>query len=104
MRHLQAAASLEPHDRSLREHIAEVEYNVRARIADDGLAMASIPVLTIGVDEMAKLDLEPSEGFILSRIDGTSSVENIVKISPLAEIDALLVMWELLHGGHLRMK
>lgn len=104
VRHLQAAASLEPHDRPLREHIAEVEYNVRARITDEGLVLSSVPVLTIGVDELAKLDLAPSEGFILSRIDGRSSVESIVKISPLAEIDALLVIWELLKGGHLRLK
>ncbi len=66
--------------------------------------LSSVPVLTIGVDELAKLDLAPSEGFILSRIDGRSSVESIVKISPLAEIDALLVIWELLKGGHLRLK
>jgi hypothetical protein len=104
VRYLQAAASLEPHDRSLREHIAEVEFNVRCRLADDGLNPSSIPVLAIGIDELAKLDLEPSEGFILSRIDGGSPVEAIVKISPLAEIDALLVIWKLLQGGQLRLK
>lgn len=103
MRHLQAAASLEPHDRSLREEIAEVEFNVRCRLTDKGVVPSSVPVLAIGVDEMAKLDLEPSEGFILSRIDGRSTLENIVKISPLAEIDALLVIWKLLQGGQLRL-
>jgi len=104
VRHIQAAASLEPHNRSLRESIAEVENKVHRRMNDEGLGLDSVPVLTIGVDELGKLDLEPSEGFILSRIDGTSSVRNIVKISPLAEIDALLVMWDLLKGGHLRLK
>lgn len=103
VRHLQAAASLEPHDRSLRERIAEVEYNVRAHMTDEGLGLDSVPTLTTDADELAKLDLGPSEGFILSRIDGTSSVENIVKISPLAEIDALLVIWDLFKGGHLRL-
>ena len=104
VRYLQAAASLEPHDRSLREHIAEVEYNVRARLADEGLGLTSVPVLAIGIDQHSKLDLEPSEGFILSRIDGASSVENILKISPLAEIDALLVIWKLFQGGQIRLK
>jgi len=104
VRHLQAAASLEPHDRSLREQIAEVEFNVRGQLADEGLDPSSVPVLAIGVAELAKLGLEPSEGFILSRIDGESSLENIVKISPIAEIDALLVAWKLLQGGQLRLK
>jgi len=104
VRHLQAAASLEPHDRALRERIAEVEFHIRARMTDEGMGLDAVPELSIGPDEMAKLDLEPSEGFILSRIDGTSSVENIVKISPLAEIDALLVMWNLFKGSHLRLK
>jgi len=104
VRHLQAAASLEPHDRSLREQIAEVEFNVRGRLADKGLDPSSVPVLAIGVDELARLDLEPSEGFILSRIDGVSSLENIMKISPIAEIDALLVVWKLFQGGQLRLK
>ncbi len=103
VRYLQAAASLEPHDRSLGEKIAEVEFNVRGRLDDEGLSPSSVPVLAIGLDELATLDLEPSEGFILSRIDGVSSVENIVKISPLAEIDALLVIWKLHKGGQLRL-
>ena len=103
VRCLQAAASLEPHDRSLREQIAEVEFNIRGRLGDEGLGPNSVPVLAISPDELAKLDLEPSEGFILSRIDGVSSLENIVKISPLAEIDALLVIWKLHQGGQLRL-
>ena len=60
-----------------------MEYNVRARLADEGLGLTSVPELTIGIEQLPKLDLEPSEGFILSRIDGASSVENILKISPL---------------------
>ena len=104
IRHLQAASSLEPHDRSLREQIAEVEFNVRGQLAVEGLDPSSVPVLAIGVDELAKLNLEPSEGFILSRIDGKSSLENIVKISPIAEIDALLVVWKLLQSGQLQLK
>lgn len=104
VRHLQAAASLEPHDRSLRESIADVELDARGRIRNEGLGPKSVPVLAIGTHELAKLNLEPSEGFILSRIDGVNSLENIVKISPLAEIDALLVVWKLLKGGQLRLK
>jgi len=104
IRHLQAAASLEPHDRVLREKISGVESQVRDRLAESGIGPTSTPELAIGIDELSKLDLEPSEGFILSRVDGLSPLGTILKISPLAEIDALLVIWKLVQGGQLRLK
>jgi hypothetical protein len=30
-------------------------------------------------------------------------VDAIIKISPLVEIDALLVVWKLLEGGHIKL-
>ena len=104
IRHLQAAASLEPHDRTLREQISGVESQVRERLAECGIGPTAVPELAIGIGELSKLDLEPTEGFILSRIDGISPLGNILKISPLAEIDALLVIWKLVKGGQLRLK
>jgi len=104
VRHLQAAASLEPHDRDLAERIQSVEKEVRGRLTESGVVGSAVPVLAIALDELAKLDLEPSEGFILSRVDGSTPLQAIVKISPLPEIDALLVIWELVQGGQLTLK
>ena len=104
IRHLQAAASLEPHNRVLLETISGVESEARDRLAESGIGPTAIPELAIGIDELSKLDLEPNDGFILSRIDGASPLGNILKISPLAEIDALLVIWKLVQGGQLRLK
>jgi hypothetical protein len=104
IRHLQAAASLEPHDRALREQISGVEVDVRRRLAESGIGPTAVPELAIGIGELSALDLAPSEGFILSRIDGRSPLGTILKISPLAEIDALLVIWKLVRGGQLRLQ
>ncbi|MEX1311897.1 MAG: DUF4388 domain-containing protein [Candidatus Sulfomarinibacteraceae bacterium] len=104
VRYLQAASSLEPHNHQLRDAATEVERGVRARLEDQGVTRNSVPVLEIGADELAKLDLEPSEGFILSRIDGRSPLEAIVKISPLPEIESLLVVWKLVRGGQVGLK
>jgi hypothetical protein len=62
-----------------------------------------VPVVSVDLDELASLELEPSEGFLLSRIDGTSSLASILKISPLPEIDALLVVWRLVTSGQLKV-
>ncbi len=104
VRYLRAALNLKPHDRELREAAAEVETEVRARLAEVGIVPVAVPVADVSVDELPLLDLEPSEGFILSRIDGRSTIEAIVKISPLPEVDALLVIWKLERGGQLRLQ
>jgi len=104
VRHLRAATSLEPHDRRLHATVVDVEAEVRTRLADAGIEASAVPVVDVEPDELATLDLAPSDGFILSRIDGSSSIESIVKISPLAEIDALLVIWKLARSGQIRLR
>jgi hypothetical protein len=103
VRCLKAAVILDDQDHALREIVAEVEREVRGRFTDEGLGPQAVPVLDTDLEDLPKLDLEPSEGFILSRIDGRSTVDAIVKISPLPELDALLVLWMLREGGHIRL-
>ena len=43
--------------------------------------------------------MSPEAGFILSRINGSYTLESILKISPMAELDALLVLWRLARDG-----
>jgi hypothetical protein len=52
---------------------------------------------------MARLNLSPEEGFILTRIDGTSTVGSILKITPVAQLDAMLVFLRLIKAGHIRL-
>ncbi|MEE4272041.1 MAG: DUF4388 domain-containing protein [Thermoanaerobaculales bacterium] len=104
VRCFQAAVSLEPGNRDLVSEVAGVEAEVRRRLVADGLTGDAVPMLEMDPADLASLDLEPSEGFILSRVDGGTPVKAIVKISPLPEIDALLVIWKLVRGEQLRMK
>jgi len=103
VRYLHAAICLEPHDRELREQVDELEGEVRYRLARDGIDRSSVPRLATNINELAALDLSPNEGFIMSRVDGRSTVEAIVKISPLTELEALLVFWKLTRAGCLAM-
>lgn len=103
IRHLQAAASLEPHNRRLRERIAGVQADARTMLAAEGVRPDAVPTPAVDASELAGLDLEPSEGFVLSRIDGVGTVRSIVTISPLAEIDTLLVIRRLSEGGQITL-
>jgi len=104
VRCFQAAVSLEPGNRDLVSEVGEVEAEVRRQLAADGLTDDAVPTLETDLANLATLDLEPSDGFILSRVDGRTPVKAIVKISPLPEIDALLVIWKLTRGGQLSLQ
>jgi len=101
VRHLRAAASLEPDNRDLRLVIEQKESEIRAGIAKSGVRPDRVPVLDRSIDGMKTLRLSPGEGFILSRINGKSDIRAIAKISPLSEIEALLVFWKLVEAKHI---
>jgi hypothetical protein len=101
VRHLRAAASLEPDNRDLRLVIEQKESEIRAGIAKSGVRPDRVPVLDRSIDGMKTLRLSPGEGFILSRINGKSDIRSIAKISPLSELEALLVFWKLAEAEHI---
>lgn len=103
LRHLRAATSLEPHNHELRNEVRELEGQLRERISAAGVAPEATPVLVRPLSELAGAGLSPEEGFVLSRVDGTTNLASIVKISPLPEIEALTVFWKLVATGHVRL-
>ena len=103
-RHLGAATSLDPHNRELMLVIKELEGEVMAGLENDGVKDGKIPVLETTLDDLRAMSFSPEEGFILSRINGTSDIASIVKISPLSELDSLLVFWKLSQSGQISLK
>jgi hypothetical protein len=103
-RHLGAATSLDPHNRELAMVIKELESEVMAGLEKDGVRYEKTPILETTLDDLRAMSFSPEEGFILSRINGTSDIASIVKISPLSEIDSLLVFWKLSQSGQISLK
>jgi hypothetical protein len=103
-RHIQAAVSLEPNNRELGIAVRELEEEIRFSLESDGVALASVPVLETTLDDLRALSFSPEEGFILSRINGSSDIASIMKISPLSELDSILVFWKLARSGHIRLQ
>jgi hypothetical protein len=94
-RHLGAATSLDPHNRELAMVIREIEKDLRKGLERSGVNGTKVPVLEASLDDVRTMSLSPEEGFVLSRINGSSDIAAIVKISPLSELDSLLVFWKL---------
>jgi len=99
LRRLRAAASLQPDDRELGREIKAVESEIRAKLQEAGVERGGVPVLAGNPAALGGMSLTPEEGYILSRIGGGSDLGSILKISPLPELEALVVFWKLVKAG-----
>ncbi len=104
LRHLRAARSLEPESKSVRQALEKAEELVNQEVEKAGIRMDSVPELARTMEELTKLEISPQEGFMLSRLDGSFDVRSIIKISPMPQVDALLVVYRLLQAGHIALK
>ncbi len=103
LRHLRAARSLEPDNREVQEAMTEGEKQIREEIERDGIRLTSIPQLGAPMEQLTSAKISPQEGFMLTRINGTYDIQSIIKITPMPQIDALMVFWKLAKAGHIRI-
>lgn len=101
LRYGRAARSLEPERHLIRKGVEMLEEDVAAEVEKAGIGMKCIPKLTIPLDNISSLDLTPEEGFIVSRVDGVYDIETIVKISPMAPLEAQVIFWKLEAAGYI---
>lgn len=103
LRHLRAARSLEPDNRELTKTIDKAEERIRSAIEQQGVRLDAVPQLNVDLNNITMLDISPQEGFILTRITGQYDLKSILKISPMQQLDGLLVFWRLHKEGHIRL-
>ncbi len=99
LRRLRAAVSLEPHDPEVRSRAEGSEEGIVSALRHGGLTEGAIPRVAVSTDELTTTQLAPEEAFVLSRIDGRADVASLMKISPLPETEALVVLWKLWNNG-----
>jgi hypothetical protein len=59
----------------------------------------SVPRVAVPPDEIQRLSLDHRAGFLLSFIDGSMSVEEVLDVSSMPELDVLRIMFELRQQG-----
>ena len=64
-----------------------------------GLTARSVPQLRISPAELTDLEIDPQEGFVLSRINGSWDVQSILSICPFREADCLRMIKKLRERG-----
>jgi hypothetical protein len=73
--------------------VSEARERDRAR---KSVRLDKVPVLKLDMSSLTREKFEPSEAFVLSRINGAWDVQSILKICPMAEDEALLIFARLL--------
>lgn len=103
LRHLRAAKALEPDNQDAQQVLTLAEKKIREYIEKSGVTLVSIPQVTATMEQLTSSALSPSEGFMLTRINGTYDIQSILKITPMAQLDALMLFWKLAQVGYIRL-
>jgi len=95
---LQGLTSANPGRSDIVEELLQVTDGFRRSIYEHNFVPSDVPVVTIGPDALSHLSLVPGDAFILSRIDGRLTVQQILRISPIGEFEALRTIKRLLNA------
>ena len=96
VRMLEGLAAAYPQRQELTQLLLETLEGFRESVYRHNFMTHDIPVVTIGIDGMRHLDLDQNSGYIVSRIDGRTSVGEILRIVPISEVNGLRIIKRLL--------
>jgi uncharacterized protein DUF4388 len=103
-RMLKVASDLDPSDGRTTEALRDAERLIKANLEKDGVKPTSIPELAIPVEDLTGRTFSPQEGFVISRINGQWDVKSIMKISPMKELDVMMIFQRMLKTGVIKWK
>lgn len=103
LRHLRAARSLEPDNPDIQDALTHGEKTIREAIESAGVTLSAVPSLAVSFDQLTNAKLSPQEGFMLTRINGSYDIQSILKITPMPQLDTLLVFWKLKKGSYIKL-
>ena len=103
-RMFKVASDLDPSDGRAADAIRQAEREIKGAIAKDGITGDRIPEIAIPVSKLTELSFSPHEGFVLSRINGVWDVKSIMKISPIKELEVLMIFQSLSKQEVIRWK
>jgi hypothetical protein len=100
----QAALAIDSQNKYARIFVLKIERLLKDREAVADLPLNAIPTLKIPLSALGNIELDPQEGFVLSRINGEWDVASILKICPLGEEETLLIFKRFRDDGLIELK
>jgi Domain of unknown function (DUF4388) len=97
---IQKALELQPNNPEAQSLLPVAEEKYVKRVYEGGgLSPRSVPRLLVSPTEMTNQQIDPQEGFVLSRINGSWDVQAILSICPFREADCLRMIRKLMDRG-----
>lgn len=93
------AVQLRPSDLAMRQALDDAEQRFVERAHQHYLPPDKVPRLERSLEQMTNENLTPQEVFLATRINGTWTVKDIITISPMREVETLLVLKHLRERG-----
>lgn len=90
---------IQPGHALARSMVAKAYKEIKATLVTDEFSIEHIPFLQSSLDTLNELSFTPQENYVLSRVNGSTSVQSIIRISPIQEIQALLIFKKLSKEG-----
>ena len=103
-RMFKVASDLNPSDGRATNAIRDAERLIKTNLETAGVKHSAVPELAIPLAEVTAQTLSPQEGFVLSRINGVWDVKAIMQISPMRELEVLMIFQRFLKAGVIRWK
>lgn len=103
-RMFKVASDLDPSDGRASEAVREAEREIKAALQKDGVSGEKVPEVAVPVADLTERSFSPHEGFVLSRINGQWDVKSIMQISPIRELEVLMIFQKFLREGVIRWK
>lgn len=85
-----------PRRSDLADELVETLDGFRGAIYRHNFELDDMPVLSIGPEAGSRIELDPKAGFLLSRIDGKTSVQDLIRLVPFDETQCIRVLKRLL--------
>jgi uncharacterized protein DUF4388 len=83
--------------------LAEEKY-IKHMYNTGGLSAKSVPELLVAPNDLTTQQIDPQEGFVLSRINGSWDIQSILSICPFREADCLRMIKKLMERGVIGIK
>jgi hypothetical protein len=97
---IQKALQQQPNNPEAQSLLPAAEEKYIKRVYESGeLSPRSVPQLLVSPSDLTSQQIDPQEGFVLSRINGSWDIQSILSICPFREADCLRMIRKLVERG-----
>jgi hypothetical protein len=97
---IQKALQQQPNNPEAQSLLPAAEEKYIKRVYETGgISSRSVPQLLVSPAELTNQQIDPQEGFVLSRINGSWDIQSILSICPFREADCLRMIKRLMERG-----